>query len=42
MPGRTDRLPVEQTIDVLFEVAASKMTDGADKDVLANLRKHVA
>lgn len=42
MPGRNDRDTVEQTMDVLFEVAASKMTADSDKEVLANLRKHVA
>lgn len=42
MPGRNDRTTVEQTIDVLFEVASSKMSADSDKEVLANLRKHVA
>jgi cardiolipin hydrolase len=41
MPGRHERTVVEQTLDVLFEVAASKMTSDADKEILANLRKHV-
>mmetsp|Transcript_696 Transcript_696/g.966 ORF Transcript_696/g.966 Transcript_696/m.966 type:complete len:97 (+) Transcript_696:106-396(+) len=42
MPGRNDRVTVEQTMDVLFEIAAGKMSDDSDKAVLANLRKHVA
>ena len=42
MPGRQNRDTIEQTVDVLFEVAASKMSADADKEVLANLRKHVA
>lgn len=42
MPGRDKRDTIEQTVDVLFEVAASKMSADADKEVLANLRKHVA
>lgn len=42
MPGRHERAVVEQTVDVLFEIAASKMSSDADKEVLANLRKHVA
>lgn len=42
MPGRTERLTVEQTMDTLFEVADSKMSDEESKKVLANLRKHVA
>jgi len=41
MPGRQERQTVEQTIDVLFEVAAAKMGDDTDKEVLANLRKHI-
>ncbi len=41
MPGRNDRSTVEQTVDVLFQVAAGKMSADADKEVLANLRKHV-
>jgi len=41
MPNRHQREVVEQTYDVLFEVAASKMTSDADKEILANLRKHI-
>ena len=41
MPGRQDRTTIEQTIDVLFDVAASKMSSDEDKQILANLRKHV-
>ena len=41
MPGRHERAVVDQTMDVLFEVAASKMSDNADKEILANLRKHI-
>lgn len=39
---QTDRSTIEQSIDALFEVAASKMSGDDDKEVLANLRKHVA
>ena len=42
MPGRDKRVTIEQTMDVLFEVAASKMSDDTDKEILANLRQHVA
>lgn len=42
MPGRTDRVTVQQTIEVLFETAASKMDDDKSKEILANLQKHVA
>jgi len=42
MPGRNDRETIEQTIDVLFEVALSKMGSDSDKEVVSNLRKHVA
>lgn len=42
MPGRNERTVVDQTLDVLFEIAASKMENEKDKEVLANLRKHVA
>ena len=41
MPGRQDRNVIEQTIDQLFEVAASKMSADGDKEILANLRKHL-
>ena len=41
MPAKNDRKNVESTIDVLFEVAAGKMSSDADKAVLANLRKYV-
>ena len=41
MPGRFERTVVEQTIDTLFAAAADKMGDDTDKEVLANLRKHV-
>ena len=41
MPGRHERAVVDQTVDVLFEIAASKMGDDASKEVLANLRKHI-
>jgi len=41
MPGRNQRDTVEQTVDCLFEIAASKMSADTDKEVLANLRKHV-
>ena len=42
MPGRNDRETVEQTVDLLFEIADSKMADEDSKKVLANLRKHLA
>ena len=35
MPGRTERVTVQQTMDTLFEVADSKMSDEASKKVLA-------
>lgn len=41
MSGKNERQTVDQTIDVLFEIAAEKMKDSSDKEVLANLRKHV-
>ena len=41
MPNRHERQVVEQTMDVLFEIAAAKMTSDADKEILANLRKHI-
>ena len=41
MPGRSERVTIEQTIDTLFEVASSKMQGEDAKKVLANLRKHV-
>ena len=36
---RTNRQSVEQTVDLLFEIAGSKMKDAHDKEVLENLRK---
>ena len=42
MPGRQNRDTIEQTIDVLFDIAKTKMSSDDDKEVLANLRKHVA
>ena len=41
MPARQERNVIEQTIDTLFDVAASKMSGDADKEILANLRKHL-
>ena len=41
MPGRNDRDTIESTIDHLFDIAASKMGNDADKEVLANLRHHL-
>ena len=42
MPGRTERDTVQSTIDLLFEIAGDKLSSDGDKEVLANLRKHVA
>ena len=42
MPGRNERDTVQQTMDVLFSIADSKMQDDNSKKILANLRKHVA
>mgnify|MGYP001947863784 CR=1 FL=1 len=42
MPARNQRETASSTIDVLFEIALSKLKDDADKEVVANLRKTVA
>lgn len=42
MPGRNDRATIESTISHLFEIAASKMGSDEDKEILKNLREHVA
>lgn len=42
MPGRNNRDTIESTISHLFDIASSKMTSDEDKEVLNNLRQHVA
>jgi phosphatidylserine/phosphatidylglycerophosphate/cardiolipin synthase-like enzyme len=42
LPGKFEETPIDQTVDVLFDIAASKMKDDHDKEVLANLRAHIA
>lgn len=41
MPERNDRKTIEQTVDVLFEQAASKADSDDTKELLSNLRKLV-
>jgi len=41
MPGRQYRNTCDETMDLLFKIAESKMKDEADKEVLTNLRKHI-
>ena len=38
---KQDRKSIEATMDLLFEIAAGKMKDAHDKEVLQNLRKLV-
>lgn len=42
MPARNQRETASSTIDMLFEIALSKLKDDDDKAVVANLRKTVA
>ena len=42
LPNKFDKKTIEQTVDVLFDVAASKIKDEHSLEVLANLRAHLA
>lgn len=42
MPQRQSREQIGNVISKLFDVAASKMKDEADKEVVESLRKYVA
>ena len=41
MPDRNSEVVCKQTLALAFDIAASKMTNDDDKEVLANLRKMV-
>jgi ribosomal protein L30E len=42
MPQRQDRQQIGNVISKLFDVAASKMKDEGDKEVVESLRKYIA